>query len=186
MTDYFEVDFLDVESGKSGDAICVRYKLRDNTFLHVVDGGFQDTGQKVVDHIREHYDNPAYIDHVVVTHNDGDHAGGLRTVLEEFDVGALWMLRPWIYSNELIGRFLRYTNAENLKKRLREAYPNLVALEEIAERRGIPIYDPFQGNKIGAFTVMAPTPQLFFDMVVELDKTPEPVQESQLSPSGIS
>ncbi|WP_352781352.1 MBL fold metallo-hydrolase [Mesorhizobium sp. M0244] len=43
------------------------------------------------------------IDHVVATHNDGDHALGLVAVLEHFDPGVLWMLRPWMYADELIG-----------------------------------------------------------------------------------
>lgn len=57
--------------------------------IHVVDGGFQSTGSTIVSHIKQHYGVDPYIDHVVVTHPDGDHAGGLRTVLEEMNVGAL-------------------------------------------------------------------------------------------------
>lgn len=173
MSDYFEIDFLDVESTKSGDAICVRYTSNGSTYIHVVDGGFIDTGDKVVDHINKYYKAPSVVNHVVASHNDGDHAGGLRVVLETFDVKALWMLRPWIYSEELIPHFSRYTNAANLRKRLREAYSNLAELESIADRRGIPIYEPFQGAKIGAFTVMAPTRERFLNLVVESDKTPE-------------
>src|SRR4051812_4074311 len=105
---FFEIDFLDVETSKSGDAICLRYELAGNKFIHVVDGGYQSTGEKLVAHLRAHYDNPSRIDHVIATHNDGDHAGGLRSVLAEFEVGALWMLRPWLYANELIDRFARY------------------------------------------------------------------------------
>ena len=108
MSDFFEIDFLDVESAKSGDAILVRYKVNEELFIHVVDGGFQATGEAVVKNIRQYYDRPTFIDSVVVSHSDGDHAGGLRSVLEEFRVGALWMLRPWLYADELINRFSRY------------------------------------------------------------------------------
>jgi Metallo-beta-lactamase superfamily len=181
VSDFFEIDFLDVESGKSGDAIPLRYQINGITYIQVVDGGFQDTGNKIVEHIKMYYGNPSYIDRVVVSHPDGDHAGGLRTVLEEFDVGELWMLRPWQYAGEIIQRFTNYTSVENLKKRLKQIYPNLAALEEIAEEKGIPIYEPFQGARIGAFVVMAPTRARYLDLIVQSERTPESVEETQKS-----
>ncbi len=181
MADYFEIDFLDVESNKSGDAIPLRYEIGGVTRIHVVDGGFQDTGDSVVGHINKFYGSPNRIDSVVVSHPDGDHAGGLRKVLDEYDVSELWMLRPWIYADELIKRFTRYTSVENLISRLKEAYPNIAALEEIADAKGIPIYEPFQGTKIGDFTVMAPTKTRYLDLVVESDKTPETSRAEALS-----
>lgn len=179
MADYFEIDFLDVESKRSGDAICIRYETNGTTYVHVVDGGFQDTGKKVVDHINEHYGNPVFIDNVVVTHPDGDHAGGLRTVLEEFLVGTLWILKPWDYAVEIIHRFTRYTSVANLQKRLREIYPNIDALEQIALQRGISMGEPFQGESIGAFTVVSPSKTHYLDMIVESERTPESVARAQ-------
>jgi len=181
MADYFEIDFMDVESDKSGDAIPIRYERDGLTYIHVVDAGFQDTGDSVVAHIRKYYNAPEFIDHVVATHPDGDHAGGLRAVLESehFTIGALWILRPWIYADELIDRFARYTSVENLRKRLREVYPNIAALEEIAIQRKIPMYEPLQGARIGAFTVFAPSRARYLDLIVNSERTPESVQEAQ-------
>lgn len=173
MADFYEIDFLDVEAKSSGDAICVRYEINGLTWIHVVDGGYQSTGQSVIDHINKHYGNPALIDHVVCTHNDGDHAGGLQTVLESFAVGTLWMLRPWMYAEQLFHRFPTINSVDMLRRKLRAAFPNLAALEDIAIKRGIPIGEPFQGTKIGVFTVMAPTPQRYYDLIVESNKTPE-------------
>jgi hypothetical protein len=173
VSDFYEIDFLPVGDTKSGDAIPLRYCLNDQIYIHVLDGGFQDTGQSIVDHINKYYGRPTYIDHVVVSHPDGDHAGGLRTVLEAFEVGALWMLRPWLYADELLPRFARFKSVENLKKRLREIYPNIAALEEIAEERGVTMFAPFQSAKIGAFTVMAPTKARYLDLIVESERSPE-------------
>ena len=83
------------------------------------------------------------------------------------------MLRPWLYAAEIIGRFENFTSVDNLKKRLKEIYPNIAALEEIALERDIHIYEPFQGASIGAFTVMAPTKKRHLDLVVVSEKTPE-------------
>ena len=181
MSDYFEIDFLDVEAKDSGDAIPLRYKIGDETRIHVTDGGFQKTGDKVVEHINKYYDNPDTIDAVIVSHPDGDHAGGLQTVLEEFEVSELWMLRPWLYVDELIDRFAYYTKPENLADKLKEIYSNIADLEEIAEEKEIPIYEPFQGEKIGDFFVLAPTKDRYLDLVVESDKTPKSAKESTQS-----
>lgn len=179
MSDFFEIDFRDVESTKSGDAIPLRYQVNGRTFIHVVDGGFQETGDSVVNHIVKHYSAPSFIDAVVATHPDGDHAGGLRKVLEEFEVGALWMLRPWEYADELIDRFCSFSSVENLKKCLKEAFPNIATLEEIAVDRDIPIYEPFQGAQIGEFTVLAPTKARYLDLIVQSEKTPQAIVEDE-------
>lgn len=181
MADFFEIDFLDVESNKSGDAIPIRYQIEGTARIHVVDGGFQDTGDSIIEHINKHYGNPTYINSVILSHPDGDHAGGLRKVLEEYEIGELWMLRAWLYADELIDRFSRFSSVENLKARLKEIYPNVAALEEIAIEKDIPIYEPFQGAKIGDFTVMAPTKERYLDLIVESDKTPESAKATQES-----
>ena len=173
MSDFFEIDFLDVGSSKSGDAIPLRYSVGGVKRVHVTDGGFQDTGDIVVEHIKEYYDDPSTIDSVIASHSDGDHAGGLRKVLETFSVSELWMLRPWLFADELIDRFTRFSNVENLVRRLKEIYPNIAELEEIAEAQEIPIFAPFQGNKIGEFTVLAPSKERYLNLVVESERTPE-------------
>ena len=181
MADFYELDFLAVETQKSGDAIAVRYSISENKYIHVVDGGFSETGDRLVSHIREHYGNPSFINHVVATHPDGDHTVGLRAVLQEFDVGAIWMLRPWQYVDFLLPGFPSYTSRERLISKLRELYPNLAALEDIAQERGIPIYAPFQGATIGAFTVLAPSLNRFLECVWASDRTPETNQLAKVS-----
>jgi glyoxylase-like metal-dependent hydrolase (beta-lactamase superfamily II) len=166
MNDFYEVDLWEVETAKSGDAISVRYFQNGAVSIHIVDGGFVESGQVVVDKVKKYYGNPSFIDNVVITHPDGDHAGGLRSVLSIFDVGTLWMNRPWMYSSELISRFSRFTSVDNLTLRLRELYPNLVELERLALEKGIPIKEAFQGTTIGAFKVLAPTRTRFLDLIV--------------------
>jgi beta-lactamase superfamily II metal-dependent hydrolase len=173
VADYFEIDFLGVETKKSGDAIAVRYEMDGEIFIHVVDGGYLSTAEQMVAHLNKHYGNPSYIDQVIATHNDGDHARGLISVLENYHVGSLWMIRPWEYADELLPRFETYTSADRLRSALRAAYPNLAALEDIANKRGIEIRTPFQGAQIGAFTVMAPTKSRYLDLIVTSTKTPE-------------
>lgn len=186
MTDFFEIDFLDVETRKSGDAITMRYRLGAIDYVHVVDAGFLDTGQRVLDHIRQHYDNPSYVDHVVATHSDGDHVGGLRTVLESQRVGRLWMLRPWDYAHLLLPRFPRFTSIANLQRRLREIYSHIDALERIAIARQIPISAPLQGAWIGPFRVLAPSLTRYLNLVVDSERTPEGQTLERLQRTGLA
>ncbi|MGO8468040.1 ComEC/Rec2 family competence protein [Rhizobium leguminosarum] len=171
MADFFEIDFLDVETKKSGDAIALRYERNGQQYVHVVDGGYLETGKRVLAHIATHYGKPPQIDHVVATHPDGDHTAGLRQVLEDYPVANLWMNRPWLYADVLLSRFARYTNKGNLIHDLKLAYPNTTALEEIAIRKGIPIREAFQGAYIGAFVVMAPTWDRYMEKVLDSEKT---------------
>lgn len=178
-SDFYEIDFLDVESSKSGDAIALRYRINGTTQIHVVDGGFQETGERLAEHIRQYYGQPTTINRVVATHPDGDHAGGLRAILEKFQVGELWMFRPWLYSDALLSHFPRFQSSDSLTTRLKEIYPNIAALEEIALRRGIPMLEPSQGSRIGAFTVLSPTYEHYFRCLLNSEKTPETLSETR-------
>lgn len=172
MSDYVEIDFLKIDAEKSGDAIAIRYSINDIKWINVVDGGFQDTGDEIIKHIREYY-NTTLIDRIVVSHPHEDHTSGLKKVLEDCTVVGLWMLRPWNYTAELIDKFAYYRSEMNLANKLKEIYPYIAELEEIAQRKGIPIYEPFQGAKIGCFTVLAPKKERYLDLIVQSENTPD-------------
>lgn len=173
--DFFEIDFLAVETAKSGDAIGVRYRVNGYVYIHVVDGGYSDTGNALIQHIKSYYDNARYIDSVILTHPDGDHASGLKTLLDsdEFEIGTLWMNRPWLYAAELLPSFKNYTSVERLASKLKEIYSHTAALEEKAIEKGIPIREAFQGTVIGAFTVLAPSKARYLNLVLDSPRTPE-------------
>lgn len=172
-----EIDFLPVgENSSSGDAICLRYGSVATGFkIHVVDGGFRDTGETIVQHISAHYGAPTFIDHVVLSHADNDHAGGLIKVMETFHIGTLWMNRPWLYAEEIAKDFKYGWTSDGLRKKLRELYPTLVELEEIATRNRVEIKEAFQGAQIGDFYVLAPSRERFLTLVPQFDKTPAPL-----------
>lgn len=181
MTKFFEIDFLEAGEKSSGDAIALRYREdNDCDYIHVVDGGYTDDGEKLVEHIRSYYDNPNYIDHVVLTHPDGDHAAGLKKVLEEFEIGILWMNRPWEHVWDLLPRF-EYNYTENgLIRRLKKDFPHTAELEEIAEEQGIEIRQVFQGTQIENFTVLAPSFARYIDLIVDSEKTPEAERQAAI------
>ena len=173
MSDYFEIDFLKIDADQSGDAITLRYSINSTKNIHVIDGGFQKTGDDIISHISTYYGVYTTIDSVVVTHPHEDHTSGLKKVLEYFMVKELWMLRPWEYASELLPRFARYKNASNLSAKLKDTYSDLEELETIANNKGISIHEPFQGSRIGQFIVLAPTKERYLDLIVQSNNTPD-------------
>lgn len=171
----YEIDFL--RAGNSnGDAIIVKWgHTKDgNFYLNLIDGGFTDTGDQIISHIKRYYSATAIIANVVLTHADNDHACGLIKVLEceDFTIHTLWINRPWDYVDDVLDRFHGLYTREGLIKKMREMHPYLVEMEKIAARRGIQIRAPLQGAQIGAFTVLAPSRERYIRLIPDLDKTP--------------
>ena len=175
MSECYEIDFIPVGSGKrSGDAICFRYGTPGNYKVVVYDGGTKDSGTKLVQHIRQHY-GVEHVDYVVCSHPDADHASGLSVVLEELSVGELWMHRPWYYSSTIRDYFRdgRITD-KSLEERLREKMSAAHTLEQIAEEKGIPHFEPFQGAQIGPFYVLSPSKDWYIhELIPAFSKSPE-------------
>ena len=176
----FEIDFLPVgENSRSGDAICLRYgHPQTGLKIHVVDGGYKDTAETIVNHINTYYGAPNRIDNIILTHSDGDHAGGLVDVLQTYEIGALWMHRPWLYAPSVIGNFHGNWTVPGLVQHFRDEFPTLVELETVAKRKGIPIYEPFQGAKIGEFLVLAPSKSRYLSLLPQFDKAPDTFTET--------
>ena len=174
MVDSIEIDFLPVGEGEhSGDAIAVRWRENDQYKILIYDGGTKDYGSALVDHVKTHF-NAHYVDYVVNSHPDNDHAGGLLYVLENLSVGQLWMHRPWTYSSEIRHYFHdgRITDA-SLEERLRQKMSAAYALEQAALKRDIPIFEPFAGIKVGIFTVLSPTRDRYIhELVPQFEKAP--------------
>ena len=175
-----EIDFLPVGDGaKSGDAIAIRYGDDNELFIHVVDGGTQESGETLVNHINKYYDNPAWIDNLVCTHGADDHSSGLRTVIENFNVGKIWMNRPWLYASELTHKFKGAWTAEGLRRNIRDAFPILAEIEDMANERGIIIEEAFQGKRIGPFIIASPSRHFYLSLIPHFSRTPEPVEQAK-------
>lgn len=177
MKDFYEIDFLPVGETTSGDAITMRYRVNGEVKIHLVDGGYKNTSETLISHVNKYYAYPDKINSVLVTHSDRDHAGGLIEVINSFEIDCVWMNRPWLYADELVERFSRYTNADSLRKKLKEAYPVIAEIEEICEQKDIPIYEALQGKRVdGHIKILAPSKQRYLDLIVESDKTPQEKQ----------
>lgn len=188
----YEIDFIGVgsEVKQDADAFCFRWVDsygKDGNPLYkigVFDGGFESHGKAMAQHLNKYYfddangektRNEKVIDFVFVSHADQDHVSGLKEILEEFNVKALYMNRPWEYVEELyeIVKDGRIT-LKSLEERLKTSYSNIAALEEIAEKNSIPITPAFAGDVISErLRVLSPSKSFYLTLLAESNKTPE-------------
>lgn len=174
----YEIDFLPVGDGQtSGDAIALRYGTGSELYINVVDGGTSDSGDALVEHINSHYNSPSVIDNVICTHPDDDHTSGLRKVMENFQVENLWIHRPWLYAEELKSQFKGNWTTEGLQKKLKECFPIVSELEDMAYEQGTKIHEPFQGAQFGAFIIASPSKEFYLSLVPQFSRTPEPKED---------
>jgi len=168
----YEVDVRKVgDESQSGDAITIRYGDFSDRRLHrvvVIDGGFKQTGEELVEHIRTVY-GTEHVDLVISTHPDQDHASGLRVVLEELTVGELWMHRPWAHS-KAISEFVFKGIAGDLDEMQKRSVATVQDLAAIAADKGVPIVEPFAGTSTadGVIQVLGPTEEFYEELMKDL------------------
>jgi beta-lactamase superfamily II metal-dependent hydrolase len=102
-----EIDFLPVGDGEnSGDAIAIRFAHpEDGRWVHVIiDAGFQDDGEALVEHVQRYYETD-HIDLAILTHPDGDHIGGMGEVMRGLSVDKLWLhdMEAWTGASDFGG-----------------------------------------------------------------------------------
>jgi beta-lactamase superfamily II metal-dependent hydrolase len=159
-----------------------RGRWQRGRYLHSVrgvDGAYAETGERIIEHINTHYGRGFYINHMVLSHADNDHATGLVEVMKKMTVKHLWMNRPWKFATQSIPHFHQGYTVDGLIRKMRETHRYLVDLEREAARQGTEIHDVFQGTQIGKFTVLAPSRDRYIRLVPDLDKTP-----TRMTPGG--
>ena len=174
-----EIDFLAVgDGGRSGDAIALRFGNlgggRHEYRVVVIDGGYTANGEAVIDLVREQY-RTNRVDLVVSTHPDEDHARGLVRVVQEMEVGELWMHRPW---NRTAGANCLYRDPrvtdDSVAGRLWRALKAARDLETEATKRGVPIVEPFRGVTFeNTLLVVGPSIQYYESLLPHFRCTPE-------------
>jgi beta-lactamase superfamily II metal-dependent hydrolase len=145
-----EIDFLsgsesDPDSTSSYDAIVARFQEAqdDEQKVIVVDAGFSDIGNDVVNFLDETYGTNK-VDLMISTHPDQDHLNGLITAIQQLEVTELLIHQPGNYRDDLSG----FTNLDNLN-----------TLLAFAEDRGTVVSDPYTGLSRfgGRLLVLGPT-----------------------------
>lgn len=157
----YEIDFHPVgdpgDDGKcrrSGDAISLRFGELLGTprqqIVAVIDGGFRSSGEKMCEHIKQHYGTDT-IDWVFCSHSHDDHIQGLFPVLEILKVKNLLIRQPWKHADGVMPLLEDdRTTQSGTKQRLKESFRAAWDLCQLAKSKGIPIIEPFTGTNYTA------------------------------------
>ncbi len=177
----YEVDAMRFEGERSGDAFALRWSFSDGSRfigqkVAVIDGGFRETGERLVDHIKRYYGTDQ-VDLVISTHPDSDHINGLKIVLEQLPVSQLAMHLPWNHTEDIASMFHDGRVTDNsVSDHLRASLQGARDLETLAVARGIPIIEPFAGVSLLDGDVVFAGPSLTFyeELLPHFRGTPEP------------
>lgn len=184
----YEIDFLPVGTGeKSGDAIALRVWSNIGQQVFVIDGGTKDAGKMLVQHIQTFYGTKT-VNAVISTHPDGDHASGLTEVLENLDVKLLLMHQPWDHAADIKASFESRTLTNlGLQRKMKEELVYAHELKKIADRKSIPIVEPFEGGEWtnGLFKVLGPSQAYYETLLPQFRDMPEPKEQVGLIPGLI-
>ena len=173
----YEIDFIATKENKgNADTICFRYE-KDGKFINVVyDGDSKVLASKLIEHLKEFYFKDEYspkIDYLICSHPDQDHASGLIEVIEKFNIGKIIMNIPWkyiynIWDNVNDGRI----SEESLEKRLKNDYPYIAKIEELAQEKGIEIIEGFEDKQINEnLKILSPSKEFFIELLKKSKKT---------------
>ncbi|MCP8687159.1 ComEC/Rec2 family competence protein [Marinobacterium sedimentorum] len=188
----YQIDFLGVGAeSKSGDAIAIRFGNlhgnREEQVVVVIDGGFKDTGDELVNHIVTHF-GTRIVDLVISTHPDQDHINGLETVLSELTVNELWMHLPWQHNAGLASKFEDGRVTDNsLGEQLKESLEKAYGLYKVAQAQRVNVKEPFLGlvDVSGCVKVLGPSEQYYEGLIPSFDGMAGPKQQARTRPVGL-
>jgi len=174
-----EIDFLPVgDKSKSGDAIAIRYGdlsgANSQPLILTIDGGTKESGEALVDHVQTYYRTKT-VNGAFLTHADGDHASGMRVILEKLDVKAVLMHRPWLHS-KLVKELLEdgRTTITSIKEKTKENLAVAYEIEKLAIAKGITPVEPFVGLALNhGLSILGPTKEFYEAQLANFDFMPE-------------
>lgn len=175
----FQIDYIAVgdDSSSCGDAIALRYWDSEDPSsqkIAVIDGGTLKSGQDLVNHIISEY-RVNKVDYVFSTHLDRDHLSGLRIVLEQLEVGTLFMHLPWDHASETSDLYKKDLTQDELESKLQKALDQVRDVEETAFENDVSVEEIFTGDIIDSkILVLGPSKEYYEVLTSQFRDTPEP------------
>lgn len=180
----YDVDFLNIgEKSNSGDAILLHFGEEEDTSqwkVVLIDGGFSSDGERIINKIDEYYSKNK-IDLIISTHPDQDHINGLHYILENIDVGELWIHKPWEHNKIVLENLQDGRHTENsIEEKLKESVSKAYDLVKMAESKGIKVTEPFHGLSLfnNKLTILGPSEEYYESLIPEFDGMPGRTQKS--------
>lgn len=155
---FFEIDFPPIEGKKSGDAILIRIGRVDprgkvlDSKVWLIDGGFTSTAEYILEFMKKYYGSTR-IDYIIATHSDNDHIEGLAHIIDNSNVGMLYIHDPSKHveethalesiSSPYSGKFVIRGGASLEGRFLIASLQTADNINNKASTKGITLYEPF-------------------------------------------
>lgn len=178
----YEIDFLPVgEWSKWWDAIAIRYWDFSNRDLYkviVIDWWTKASWKLVVDHIKKHFFTN-YVDVIIATHFHQDHIWWISEILDELSVWKIIMHLPWTYSKSIKKMTITEMGISKLAQKLEKSMNWLSNLEDLANKKNIPIQELFAWEYIfeNELIVLWPSLEYYEQLLANFAVTPETKSE---------
>ena len=182
----YEIDFIGVSKDKTStnaDAICFRWENHDGYKIAVYDVGLKVYGEKLVDHLNKYYfndDSNRYdrlekkINYLFISHPHQDHVSGIDAIIENFDIGVIYMNCPWLYKDELEDLYSNdgRVTPKSIGDELNIDFSLIKHVEEMADEYGIKIHNAFQGENIDdRLYILSPSKDFYLQKIAASSKT---------------
>lgn len=158
------------------DALVVEVELDQARQTLLIDGGKNwEDGDRILRHLEAYYGSR--VDHLIASHIDVDHVGGLLHVVE--NLGADSIGQAWVHDLSRHGvavrqsvKLARRLAQEAESEAVRDVATHLADSVEATQRllaalkaKGVPTQEAFAGGRIGPMEVLAPTEEFLRDCV---------------------
>ena len=138
------VHIIDVGQGDS-----TLIELPDGTTM-LIDAGERDYGETVVDYLRA--EKVEKIDHLIGTHPHSDHIGGLREVVEGFDIGKVYLPKK-ASTTATFQNLLKAIKAKGLSVITAKAGKEIAAGEDFSVEILSPVEEDY-GDEMNLYSVV--------------------------------
>lgn len=169
-----EIFFLSLGNA---DCIYVRHWTNGIPTNILIDGGNKSDVSKIESFLEERGKDSELckptIHHLICTHSDNDHVGGLVPFVEnrKFHIEQAWvhdLRRTNLLPDDNDKIMLKYWNADKLLEKIEASEQTRIALLEALEARRIPHFDPYAHQMIGPLQVLSPSREFFAEQYEEL------------------
>lgn len=160
----------------NADSIYVRHWDNSIPTNILIDGGRKTHVEQIEGFLDERSkDTPectSTIHHLVCTHSDDDHAGGLVQLVEnkKFHINKAWVhdLRGTEFLPSSYRESLTSWGAKKLLEKIESSEQTRLALLAAIEARKIDREDPYMGSQIGPMWVLGPTKEFFREQYAQM------------------
>jgi len=170
-----QIDMLPV--GDS-DAFLVEVQSDGAPEVILIDGGKNwEDGERVLRQLEAYYGGR--VDHLVLSHIDADHVGGLLHIVENLEPDRLG--QAWVHDVSKHGvvteaavkiarelaQEAQSTAVRDVATHMADSVEGVARLIEALTAKGVPVQEPFANgtNRIGPFEVLGPTERFFTECI---------------------